>query len=695
MGLFEKNRTKKNLRYTDEEIDSFVQYLRANNLTIDTEEDAIHFLKLQSNLDPAEAKKKFVLDDRLSVPEMSPMYQLWVDFPDYHSGHGFDPFEFMHENIMDANRALKENFYRINPPETAFDEFDDNQKDLMNLLDYLNECSSAVLRRTGKKFVFTAEQIEKMKNISFIGENDISDTHMMSMLLNDSSLTSMGGFESMEELEEVLADYFAEKVRKEESPEEDIDLERPHDAEIIIRLSSDKVHAWMYIIPPVNGGMDVTEEAMLNALSENGVVYGVNKFLLERIKNNRMYFKIFEVAKGVYPVNGTNGSVKELFSREENSINLVEDKHGNVNYKELGLIKSVTRGEVIAEVILPTNAEDGIQVTGEAVKGIDGKYPDVPVGSNTILSNDRKLILATIDGELYFKNNLFHVRKLLTIDHDIDSSIGNVNFSGDIIIHGNIREGFSVKCEGNMEIYGHSEGANIRVGGNLYISKGMFGGSNGKIEVGGNLRCRYLENCSVNVKNDIFADQVLNCTVCAEGNVIVSGEKGRIIGGSIFGGKSIKANYIGTSSGVSSVVSLSVGMAASYLQQKQDKTEELQKVDDNILKLSQNITYISNIGDRMNSVQKALLEKMMFQLDVRKFQKTSIMKAIDTLNLTFQEKCSSDNIEIKCGLLRSSANINFNGLKYSLDRDLNNMRVFREGEKVVIKGQDFEKVISE
>ena len=97
----------------------------------------------------------------------------------------------------------------------------------------------------------------------------------------------------------------------------------------------------------------------------------------------------------------------------------------------------------------------------------------------------------------------------------------------------------------------------------------------------------------------------------------------------------------------------------------------------------------------MNSVQKALLEKMMFQLDVRKFQKTSIMKAIDTLNLTFQEKCSSDNIEIKCGLLRSSANINFNGLKYSLDRDLNNMRVFREGEKVVIKGQDFEKVISE
>ena len=183
MGFFEKYRLKLNKKYSDEEIDNFVQHLRANNRTIDTEEEALQFLHFQSNLDPAVVRDDMVLDERLKIDETSGLYQLWLEYSDYSVGKKFDPLEFMRENISDAHEKLKENFYRVNPSSEKFDDFDEYQSDLSEFLKYLGEYSGAILKSSGCGRDITAEQIEKLKNLSFDGTDAADDPHLMNMLL--------------------------------------------------------------------------------------------------------------------------------------------------------------------------------------------------------------------------------------------------------------------------------------------------------------------------------------------------------------------------------------------------------------------------------------------------------------------------------------------------------------------------------
>lgn len=146
MGFFEKSRLKRNYEYSDEEIDNFIQHLRDNNLTIDTEEEAMQFLKLQQNMDPTAIKKEFILDERIKPGKNTAMYRLWANFPEYQNGKDFEPMEYMHENILNAHEILKKNFYLINEPSEKFDDFDENQHDIMQFINYLNERSITILK---------------------------------------------------------------------------------------------------------------------------------------------------------------------------------------------------------------------------------------------------------------------------------------------------------------------------------------------------------------------------------------------------------------------------------------------------------------------------------------------------------------------------------------------------------------------
>ena len=647
----------------------------------------------------SETEAKIKTDSRLSVPESSALYQLWFKCPECSKGKKFDPLEFMREKIEVTHKELKENFYRINPESASFDDFDENQKEIKEFLKYLDEYAGNILRDSGISCDITAEQIEKAGNPEFDDTDGNTDVRLKNNLINDSSIASMGGFKSTEEVKKIIGDTVRLEPDKEDdlpsAPENDgpvVSLD-DRDADIQFRLSEDKVHAWFFIFPPGKNGKGVSISRLSEILAENGVIYGADSAMNERIVKEGLFFKLIETARGSYPVNGTNGKVRELKSRETNKISLVEDEHGRVNNKELGLITSVHSGDVLAEIDLPTEASDGVQVTGEVIEGVDGKYPKVPAGTNTKISEDQKTLLADADGELYFRDGTFNVRKVLKINHDVDLSVGNLDYAGDLIINGDVREGFSVKCEGNLKINGLSESAEIVAGGDIYIEKGMFGGSGGSITSGGNLNCKYLENCRVDIKGNLRADQILRCTVTADGLVDVCGSKGRIIGGNICGGKGIRANFIGTQSGMGSHVVLTAGMVSVYMKQRAEKVAELNEIDENISKLVKNIGFLEVKKESLNQVQKALLEKLELHLRARRHQRDAVYAEVAELDQ--KSRSSGAGVEIKCGQLRSAVDINYDGFKYSTDKELNNFRVFKNGPKIIVRANGFEKVITD
>lgn len=58
------------------------------------------------------------------------------------------------------------------------------------------------------------------------------------------------------------------------------------DAYIYIRVSSDNMHAWIFIFPPRNGGKEISVDMLKNALDEKKIVYGTDNNMIVKIAEN-------------------------------------------------------------------------------------------------------------------------------------------------------------------------------------------------------------------------------------------------------------------------------------------------------------------------------------------------------------------------------------------------------------------------
>ncbi|HTP57552.1 MAG TPA: FapA family protein, partial [Spirochaetia bacterium] len=87
-------------------------------------------------------------------------------------------------------------------------------------------------------------------------------------------------------------------------------------------------------------------------------------------------------------------------------------------------------------------------------------------------------------------------------------------------------------------------------GGDLVTNGGILGRVQSMVKVGGNIRAKFIENCSVEAGGDITVSTgCLNSTVNTLGSV-TTGNKGVVIGGRLCAQKGVTAFQIGSSTGV-------------------------------------------------------------------------------------------------------------------------------------------------
>jgi uncharacterized protein (DUF342 family) len=131
-----------------------------------------------------------------------------------------------------------------------------------------------------------------------------------------------------------------------------------------------------------------------------------------------------------------------------------------------------------------------------------------------------------------------------------------VRFGGDIVVRGSINENFIVECGGNLTVKGKIGSADVRVGGNLIVGEGVNGSRQRSIVVGGFMRARYIENGTIRVDGDLFADYIIDSSVDCKGNITLSGAKSVLVGGrtAVFG--ELTANYMGNERGIRTRIEL-------------------------------------------------------------------------------------------------------------------------------------------
>ncbi|MDR0903585.1 MAG: FapA family protein [Ruminococcus sp.] len=367
------------------------------------------------------------------------------------------------------------------------------------------------------------------------------------------------------------------------------------DCYAVVRLEEKNVSATIEVIAPKNGGKEVTLDLLKTALEEAGVCYGVIDETLEKIAAEKIYNKELFIAKYTPSTPGIDGTITYKFEKSVAAVP-VENEKGYVDYRELGQIRCITAGTVIAVITLPIDGEAGRDVLDREIAPAPPKKAAFTVGVGTVLSIDGQTLSAAIDGHLVYDKNAFVVKRVLDIKADIDFNTGNIEFLSDINVHGNVGEGFKVvSTGGNVSIQGGVfSGAVIKASGSVTLKQVA---NHCTVEAGGNVTANFCEYCNIKAEGDITASTLIVCDVYCGGTLVTKGAKtGGLVGGrfTVLTGINI-ANNIGSPNYPTTVISLGDN---SILE------AERQKLLTSLVQFDNEITDLTMIIDYLNAKKK-------------------------------------------------------------------------------------------
>ena len=344
-----------------------------------------------------------------------------------------------------------------------------------------------------------------------------------------------------------------------EGKEEEAEEEPPFqlDAQPLVYVTADQLAAWLVGFPPIGEGRELDAEMLAAILRESGVSYGLDTELLDSLPSaENRYFHLFLIARGKAVIHGKDGYIEDFFRRTVKK-KFEEDEHGRVDYFHLNIVQNVEKGQPICQIIPPVPGVPGRTVLDEEITCKEGKTPALPKGRNTEASEDGMQLLAVKSGRVEFSGRSFLVKSVLEIGGNVDFSTGNINFVGDVHIHGDVGSGFSVRTIGNVTIDGVVEAAEIEAGGDLIVAKGILGDSRAMIRAHHDVYAKYMENCTVHCRGSLQTDCIVNCDVYCDGEVSVRSGRGTIIGGRIRAAQGVDAKVVGSKS--ESVTSIFLG----------------------------------------------------------------------------------------------------------------------------------------
>lgn len=381
--------------------------------------------------------------------------------------------------------------------------------------------------------------------------------------------------------------------------------EEPIDSDILIKITNDGMYAFLFILPPFDDGKEASAGDIEEALEKRGVVYGIRETELPMAAGR--YMQIVLIAQGTAAIPGKDGEVIEKYPRTA-EINILQDDTGKADFKNINSVQFIEKDAVLCEIIPPTDGVCGTSVDGKEILPKAGIVPPVPAGKNTLISDDGARLIAAAGGQLIYRNNHFDITEVLSIKENVDYSVGNLDYPGDIVIHGEVRAGFVVKATGNITIYGMVEGASIISQGDVILKKGMNGNHNGQIHAQGEVKASYLENCTVYATGAVSANSIISCHIFCGDSVTAQGSIGAIIGGSVTALRSVTARMIGSKSRRETIITL--GSAPHLITEKAAAEKELKEIAGILDKLDKNVIFLRKNKDSLAADKLPLLDQL-------------------------------------------------------------------------------------
>ena len=338
------------------------------------------------------------------------------------------------------------------------------------------------------------------------------------------------------------------------SSPEDADAEQPESGDedpvqetllenfIQVTISEDLTRAFIMQKAPLAAREILTLSSLLDLLRQKDINFGIvdDKDIEEWIAGATPESDSFTVAIGEKPDHGADGKVDYFFETDySNPGKILED--GRIDFRDRGDIPFVSKGELLATKTPAREGKQGMSVSGLPIDIDPPLDPVFLAGNGTRLSEDGLNILSDLEGQPHLDPlGEVSVNPELPVNGDIDFETGNVDFNGNILVTGTVKEGFHVK--GINLTAKEIEGAVIDIAGDLYISDGI---TDAKITSRGSVFAKFINNSQVTA----FGDLVIQKEII-DSKILLSGRcenpAGVILASKITAKSGIEAGKIGT-----------------------------------------------------------------------------------------------------------------------------------------------------
>ncbi len=349
----------------------------------------------------------------------------------------------------------------------------------------------------------------------------------------------------------------------------------PEQEMCLITVSDDRMHAVIRFYAPSDNGTVMDRSEIMDEIACNKIQYGVIQENLDAFLKEREYCRDYELAAGIMPKSGKDSQIEYLFSTDTQAKpKLKED--GSVDFFNLSTICHCKKGDVLARLHPELHGEPGTTVYGENLAPPAFEKKVLKFGKNVLLSDDKTVLTAAKDGHVTLEDGHVCVSDIFAVDN-VDTSTGNIQYEGDVHIKGNICENYKVRSSGNVFVGGVVEGAYVEADGDIIISRGMNGMDKGVLKAKGNIVAKFLENTTATASGYVEAECIMHSRITAGDEVIVTGKRAFITGGSVAAANRITAKVLGSQ--MAAATTLEVGVNPELRQrytQLQKETADLQ-----------------------------------------------------------------------------------------------------------------------
>ena len=348
----------------------------------------------------------------------------------------------------------------------------------------------------------------------------------------------------------------------------------------------------------------ISSERAAALLAAHGVVYGVRAEAIASLDGQVGPLQV-EVAKGLLPLEGVSARLEYTFPTTRPELRPQELADGRVDFRSLGLVRSVVQGQVLARRWPPRLPRAGKTVLGHDVQPDFPRDAALMAGPGAEVSEDGQCILAAQSGHPYLLDGVVSVRREFTVMGDVGLSTGHIDFDGDLVVTGSVQQQMSVRATGDIQVRGSVDGARLQAGGDVIVEGGVR--RNAVIEAGGDVVVQYLENSTVRAQGSlVLQGDLVQSDAEALDSVLVGGH---IVGGHVRMGGQGLARVVGSKFCTPTTVVVAPPPAAG---------PELASVEQEQAKIQETLMRLT---PRVREAQAALIAKSLSATEVAKLRK--------------------------------------------------------------------------